>query len=102
MVVLGSDGLFDNMWEEQLIQIVQQYMQQHAARGASAKPLNANNAVYLARLLSSTAHQNARDPNFRWVVYRRVHEVGWCAVWVCVKWVGVQCGCVFVCECGCA
>lgn len=67
IIVAGTDGLWDNMWEAQLLAVVK------GARAAGADPATA--AAALARKLVAAAERNATDPRYRgpWAVELEQH-----------------------------
>lgn len=62
VIIMGSDGLFDNVWDEQLLALV-------ASSGAAGGG-GAGGPQVLAAALANTAYRNAQDPAIRspWAV----------------------------------
>jgi protein phosphatase PTC7 len=77
IIVLGTDGLFDNMWEHELLEVVEQ------AQGAASVDARLGRgegeagraAAVLARRLAAAAARNAADPWYRgpWAEELQVH-----------------------------
>lgn len=59
VVVLGTDGLFNNMWDDQLLKLVAHKVKQ----AGHSSP--AEEAEHLAHLLAEAAHKNAQKRFFR-------------------------------------
>lgn len=57
MVLMGTDGLFHNMWDEDLGTLVQSMMEELPRTDMSARAV--------ATAVAETAHKNALDPSFR-------------------------------------
>jgi hypothetical protein len=64
VVLVGTDGVFDNMWEAQLVGLVS------GAAKAGSGGAGGVDAAALAREIAGAAFVNARDPEFRspWAV----------------------------------
>lgn len=62
VVIMATDGLFDNLWEEQLLELVEEALAD-GRRDCDA-------AEELALMLTTVSHDNALDRNFRspWAV----------------------------------
>eukprot|EP00873_Tetraselmis_striata_P021380 jgi/Tetstr1/441644/TSEL_029869.t1 len=59
VLVFGSDGLFDNMWDEELTTIVQDFTRN------TPKPYSNEDAAALAKKLAEKAAQNSTTPEYR-------------------------------------
>lgn len=70
VLVAGTDGLWDNMWDDQLLAIVGAALAEGAAAGA------ASTAAALAGRLAEAAAANAADPRYRgpWAVELEQHQ----------------------------
>ncbi|GAB4817901.1 hypothetical protein N2152v2_004947 [Parachlorella kessleri] len=62
VVLLGSDGLFDNLWEHEMEELVQWQLQDLDRSTASSLD---HAAHALAAELAQRAHQHAQDPTYR-------------------------------------
>jgi len=72
VVVAGSDGLFDNMWEEEMCAIVSSF---HASF-PEGWPYSGDNALELARRLAKQAYTNSGNKSYRspWAVHEAEAE----------------------------
>ena len=66
LLVMGTDGLFDNMWEAELLATVEGALQQRPGGADST----AATAKAVAEALAAVAHRNGGDPTYKspWAV----------------------------------
>ncbi|BDA47398.1 probable protein phosphatase 2C 26 at C-terminar half [Coccomyxa sp. Obi] len=74
ILVLGSDGLFDNMWDSQLEAIVREHMQAQPHRTAFT-------AEALARMLAQAARINALDAGYQSPFIMEAAAAGVLPIW---------------------
>ena len=81
VVIMATDGLYDNMWDEEIVSVATTAMSQAAGAATAAAgagggggflpvPAAAAAAQQLAATLANTAFRHAQDPSFRspWAV----------------------------------
>jgi hypothetical protein len=68
LLVMGTDGLFDNMWEDEMLAVIAKEMQKVQASGGTAGSTAA--ARQLAEALASVASRNGGDSSYKspWAV----------------------------------